>query len=61
VAVLGWNSGATRVGVMREELGKLPGAEVELMRGLGGAGVRRSGRSTAEQEARCGGARRAEA
>jgi hypothetical protein len=28
------------------------------MRGLAGAGVRRSGRSTAEQEARCGGARR---
>jgi hypothetical protein len=57
VAVLRWNSGATRVGVMREELGKLRGAEVELMRGLAGAGVRRSGRSTAEQKARCGGAR----
>jgi hypothetical protein len=60
-AVLGWNSGATRVGVVREELGKLPGTEVELMRGLAGAGVRQSSRSTAEQEARCGGARRAEA
>jgi hypothetical protein len=46
---------------VREELGKLPGAEVELMRGLAGAGVQRSGRSTVEQKARCGGARRATA
>jgi hypothetical protein len=33
--VLGWNSGATRVGVVREELRKLPGGGAELTRGLG--------------------------
>jgi hypothetical protein len=42
---------------VREELGKLPGVEGKLPGGLAGAGVRRSGRSTAEQEALCGGAR----
>jgi hypothetical protein len=47
--VLGWNSGATRVGIMREELGKLPGVEGKLSGGLVEAGVRRSGRSTAGQ------------
>jgi hypothetical protein len=56
VAVLGWNSGATRAGVVREELGELPSGEAELMRpcpGLGcsrAAGPRRSRRlGTAEQ------------
>jgi hypothetical protein len=58
VAVLRWNSSATWVGVVREELRELPGGETKLMRGLARAGVQRSGRSTAEQEARCGGARR---
>jgi hypothetical protein len=46
-AVLGWNSGATRVGAVREELGELPGGEAKLTWGLAGAGVWRSGRSTA--------------
>jgi hypothetical protein len=45
---------------VRKELGKLPGAEVELMRALAGAGVQQGGRPTVEQGARCGGARRAE-
>jgi hypothetical protein len=40
------------------DLGKLPSAEVELMRALAGAGVQRGGRSTVGQEAWCGGARR---
>jgi hypothetical protein len=31
------NSGATRVGVAGGELGKLPGGEAKLMRGLAGA------------------------
>jgi hypothetical protein len=55
--VLGWNSGATRVGVMREELGKLPGGRAELMWAFARAGVQQGGRSMAEQEAQCGGAR----
>jgi hypothetical protein len=52
------NSGRCTGRVVGEKLGKLPGAEVELMRDLAGAGVWRSNRSTAEQEVRCGGARR---
>jgi hypothetical protein len=51
------NSGATRVGVVREELGELPGGEAKLTWGSAGAGARRSGRSTARQEALRGGAR----
>jgi hypothetical protein len=43
------NSSATRVGVVREKLGKLPGAKVELMRVLAVAGMRRSGGPTVEQ------------
>jgi hypothetical protein len=45
-----------RAGVVGEGFGELPGVEAKLMWGLAGAGVRRSGRSTAEQRARCGGA-----
>jgi hypothetical protein len=37
-AVLGWNSGTTRVRVVREELGELPGGEAKLMWGLAGLG-----------------------
>jgi hypothetical protein len=55
-AVLGWNSGATRVGVVREELGELPGGEAKLMWGLAGDGVQRGGRSTVRQGALRGGA-----
>jgi hypothetical protein len=35
---------------VREELGKLPGGEAKLMRGLAGAEVQQGGGSTAEQE-----------
>jgi hypothetical protein len=38
-----------RLGVEGERLGKLPDGEVELLQVLAGAGVRRSGRSTAVQ------------
>jgi hypothetical protein len=40
-----------RVGVAGEVLGKLPGGEAELLRGLVGAGVQRDDRSTVEQGA----------
>jgi hypothetical protein len=39
-AVLGWNSGATRVGVVREKHGELPGGKANLTWGLARAGVR---------------------
>jgi hypothetical protein len=57
-AVLGEIPAIAWAGVAGEELGELPGGGVKLMQGLAGAGVRRSGWSTVEQEARCSGARR---
>jgi hypothetical protein len=42
---------SARAGVMREELGKLPGGEAKLMWGLAGAGAQQGGRSTVKQEA----------
>jgi hypothetical protein len=56
-AVLGAIPIVAWAGVADEGLGELPGTQAELTWGLAGAGVRRSGGSTAEQEARCGGAR----
>jgi hypothetical protein len=53
-AVLGWNSDATRVGVVREEFGELPSGEAKLTWGLAGARKQRGGRSMVRQGARCG-------
>jgi hypothetical protein len=56
VAVLGAIPAVARARVTGEGLGKLPGTEVELLRGLAGAGVQRGGRSTVRQGALRGGA-----
>jgi hypothetical protein len=50
VAASGRNSGEARVGGSIAGLEKLPGGEVELLRGLDGAGVHRGGVATAEHE-----------
>jgi hypothetical protein len=60
-AASGSNSGEARVGGSIVGLEKLPGGEAELLRGLPGAGVQQGGRSTVEQGAWGGGARRVEA
>jgi hypothetical protein len=52
VADLGQIPATAGVEVEGGDLGKLPGGAAKLLRALTGAGVRRSGRSTAEQEAR---------
>jgi hypothetical protein len=49
VVVLGAIPAVTWAGVAGEGLGELLGTQAELMRGLAGAGVRRSGGSTIEQ------------
>jgi hypothetical protein len=56
--VLGAIPAVTRAGVTSEGLGKLPGTEVELMRGLAMTEMQQGDRTTAGQRARCGGARR---
>jgi hypothetical protein len=48
-----------RAGVTGEGLGKLPGTEAELLRGLAGVEVQRGSGSTVEQGVLRGGARRA--
>jgi hypothetical protein len=55
-AVLGAIPAVARAGVAGEELGELPDGGAKLMRGLAGAGVRRSGGSTVGQGALRGGA-----
>jgi hypothetical protein len=55
-AVLGAIPAVSRAGVAGEEFGELPDGGVKLMRGLAGAGVRRSGGSMVGQGALRGGA-----
>jgi hypothetical protein len=58
VAVFGAILAVARAGVTVEGLGRLPGTEVELMRGLARTEMQRGDRTIAGQRARCGGARR---
>jgi hypothetical protein len=57
-SVLGAIPAVARAGVTVEGLRRLPGIEVELMRGLARTEMQRGDRTTAGQRARCGGARR---